>query len=49
MSMDKFILRNIVGYYQKGCSTDNFLSLISSSYLEGLEHVISWFGGASSD
>ena len=32
-SMDKLILRNIVGHYQGGWSTENFLPPISSFYL----------------
>lgn len=30
MPMDKFILRNVVFYYQRGCSNGNFLSPIFS-------------------
>ena len=47
MSVDKLIVRYIVGYYQKGCVTDNFLSPIFRLYLWSLDHVISWISGAS--
>ena len=34
MSVDKFIVRYIVGYYQKGCVTDNMITHISFVSLE---------------